>query len=357
MNVQQTIVKGVKEQLFFNNYLVIPNFGGFVVKSNPAHFSKSGGLIVPPSKTVSFNVQLKQNDGILTLWLQDKIACSSTEAFNHLTDFSDYCSSILNTRRRFTLDSIGFFYLDFENNICFEPQADTNLLTDSFGLAAISVRELEPTMIVSEKRNTVFVDRKLATEIMQPSPQKRNYRKVILPILLSLIFLSLLSLFVSTRNISGKLNASLFETSKNAFYNPISYSELKLSSVTDENPVYVADANGIANIEVEKNKTISVKATESSILSKPDLENNAIKLSNVRSNSKFEIVLGCFTVIENANKMVKKLSKQNVKAFLSGQNNKGMYVVSNGSFDSKDEAVEKLTEIKDSFPNAWIKTH
>src|SRR4051812_36740741 len=113
MNVQQTIIKGIQEQLFYNDYLVLPDFGGFVLKKKASHYSPTGGSIIPPSKTVSFNVQLKQNDGILVLWLQNKLACTSSEALSHLVEFSHYCSGILNTKRRLTLDGIGFFYLDF----------------------------------------------------------------------------------------------------------------------------------------------------------------------------------------------------------------------------------------------------
>src|SRR5437868_7519242 len=141
MNVQQTIIKGIKEQLFRNDYLVLPNFGGFVLKSSPSRFSASGGLLIPPTKTVTFNVQLKQNDGILAIWLQNTLGCTSNEALAHLKDFSEFCSGILNAKRRLTLEGIGFFYLDFENNVCFEPQQDSNFLTRSFGLTPVSIRE------------------------------------------------------------------------------------------------------------------------------------------------------------------------------------------------------------------------
>jgi hypothetical protein len=354
INVQQTIIKGIKEQLFFNNYLVIPNFGGFVLKSNTAHVSKSGGLIVPPSKTVSFNIQLKQNDGILALWLQNKLSCSSTEAILHLHDFADYCSSILQTRRRFTLEGIGFFYLDFENNICFEPQSDANFLSSSFGLAGISLKELE-LEITEIKKEPVFVDRVIHPQTLEQSIKpKKNYRKVVLPALFSIIFLSLLLLFVANTNISGKLNASLFAHSSSTTYAPINYCDLKLASHLEDNLPYVADANGIATIEIENNKTIAVKALELPVYS--EVVSHSMVSNNVAlSHSKFEIVLGCFSVIENANNMLEKLSKQHVNAFLSGKNNRGMYVVSNGAFETKDQAVEQLGKIKSTFPHAWIK--
>src|SRR5688572_27641542 len=131
MNVQQTIISGIREQLFFHEYLVLPGFGGFVLQSAPSHFSPSGSLLIPPSKTLSFNSQLKQNDGILARWLEKKLGCSMIEATAHLKDFTEFCSGILSVKRRLNLEGIGFFYLDFENNICFEPKQDSNFLTAS----------------------------------------------------------------------------------------------------------------------------------------------------------------------------------------------------------------------------------
>jgi len=353
MNIHQTILKGVKEQLFFNDYLVLPGFGGFVLKKSPAHFSSGGTLILPPSKTVSFNVQLKQNDGLFVQWLQKKINCDATQALKHLEDFAEYCKSLLNNRGRLTIDGIGFFYLDFENNICFEPQQQNNFLRESFGLAPVHIKELDIEIPV--KNNTVFVDRGIErTEIPTPVKKQRNYRKMAIAAVSGAILFSTIMVIVSTSKFSGPLKSAMFGNEAKAIYSPVNYSELNLKTIDPAKKDYVADANGIASLELDNNKTIAVKAFEtSSAETSVPTHNTTVASSHSRKN--FEVVLGCFSILNNAHKMVTQFTHKQIKASVAEQNEKGLYVVSSGSFNTKEEALVQLAEIKSSYPNAWIK--
>ena len=156
MNIHQHIIEGIKEQLFLNDYLVLPNFGGFVLKSKPTSYGLSSQMLMPPTKTVGFNIQLKQNDGILNNWLQEKLKCSKQEATQHLLDFANFCNSVLQSKRRLSLSGIGFFYLDFENNIGFEPSQDVNFNTQSFGLSAIQLKPIEEEQHIEKVTQPAF---------------------------------------------------------------------------------------------------------------------------------------------------------------------------------------------------------
>jgi hypothetical protein len=351
MNVHQTIIKGIKEQLFLNNYLVLPNFGGFVLKQVSSHFSASGGMLMPPSKNISFNSQLKQNDGILALWLQNQLNCDNNTAILHLNDFAEYCKSILANKGRLTIEGVGFFHTDFENNICFEPHQQTNFLSSSFGLCPVSVKEIE----IPQKAETIFVDRVITkTEVESETKKVRNYRRMAVVAVSGAFLLSCLFLVVSNNKISGKLQASLFGKEQKATYTPFSYQDLNLKNLSTNKKDYVADANGIATLELENNKTLAVQALENiSSETASNINHMAVKSRSAHKN--FEIVLGCFSVLDNANRMVKKLKAESVSAELSGQNNKGLYIVSSGSFDTKEDAAQQLSQIKTTCPNAWIK--
>ncbi len=356
MNVHQAIIKGIKEQLFFNNYLVLPNFGGFILKQVPSYFSASGGMLLPPSKTISFNAQLKQNDGILAQWIQSNLVCDHLQAINHLNDFAEYCKSILLNKGRLTIDGLGFFYSDFENNICFEPQQQVNFLTSSFGLSPVSIRELE----VESPRNTqaVFVDRLITNTAIEGQAQTkkiRNYRKAAIISFSGILLFSCLLFVVSNNKLGGTLKASLFGKEQKLNYSIMSYQELNLKNLSDAKKDYVADVNGIAVLELENNKIISVQAIENNFV-KTNLISNTQPANKINpSHKNFEIVLGCFSIINNANRMVKKLKSQNISANLAGQNNKGLYIVSAGNFETKEEALLQLSRFKDTSPNAWIK--
>jgi len=352
MNLHTHIVEGIKTLLHEQDYVVIPNFGGFVTQ---IHFSKylvEKNILTPPGKVISFNKQLRQNDGVLVFWLQNKLAINSELALKHLHEFSDYCNEVLRNKRRLSLESLGFFYLDIENNICFEPKNDSNYLLDSFGLTPVILNEL-PVVVEAEKE-IKLVDRTVE-ELKQELPIKRKRNLKPLAYVLmggSILFFSLAALVTINKTQGPLLSSGIFNNSANKTYKPITYTDLVLEKTNFEPNAYVANSEGIAVIELN-NKSVAVTLNEN-----PDATNVSLKtsVSNKVYSGKFQIVLGCFSLKNNAEKMVRKLKKKNVNAGISGINSKGMHVVSCAGFSSKDSAQNYLSEIKSSFPTAWIKT-
>ena len=349
MNIQQIIIEGIREQLFFNDYMVLPDFGGFVLKSKPAHFSGSGAQLVPPSKTVSFNSQFRQNDGILVLWLSKKINCTPAQALTHIKDFSDYCTGLLQSKRRLTINGIGFFYLDFENNVCFEPQKDANFLREAFGLGAVNMTEIAVQPVI-RKTETSFTDRKPVTQpVHEPAKTKRNYSKLILPTAVATLLCSMIILVLSGTRLNGELRSAMGGAETGSVYQPMNYSELDLKPLTPPRTPYIADANGIAILELGENNRIHVAIEEEALAA--GKENSMAPV--IKGN--YEVVLGCFSIQNNARKLVKKLGRQHVPARITGPNAKRLYVVSQVNFSSKEEALDALKEIQAKVPGAWIK--
>jgi hypothetical protein len=346
MSVQNTIITGIREQLYHHNYLVLPSFGGFVLQSRPAHFSSTGAQLIPPAKILSFNAQLRQNDGILSSWLQKKLSCPADEAATHIREFSDYCLGVLKTRRRLSLQGIGFFFMDFEDNLCFEPQQDVNFMTESFGLAPVTLREIFPAD-APQRTRTVFRDRMPEVVPSLPLKQTRRYGKMIEPALFIIIFVSLLLLFVSNTRMNGRLYSALSGTGTSGLYVPSSYPPLSLNEIASAQQSYVADANGVAMITLdEKTIPVHVNAAENS-------ETGLI--SDRKANAAYQVVLGCFSVERNAMKLVGQLKQKRLSSFISGRNAKGMYVVSAGGFNDHSKALHALNKVKAVVPNAWIK--
>ncbi len=353
MNLHAQIVDGIKILLHQQDYVVIPHFGGFVTQ---VHFSKlliEKNLLTPPGKIISFNKQLRQNDGVLALWLKEELKISADEALKHITEFSDYCSQVLRTKRRLNLENLGFFYLDLENNICFEPKNDSNYLLDSFGLGPVILNELSE--VVADKKEVEFVDRvgELAKQEL-PQKRKRNLKPLAYVALGgSILFFSLAALVTINRS-EGPLLSGIFSSATAKTYKPVTYTELVLEKTDSETKAYVPNSEGIAVVDITNNKTIAVNISANA------KEEVRVKKTHHYTNSskyggKFQIVLGCFSVRNNAEKMVRKLKKDNVRAGISGMT-KGMHVVSCAGFETKDSALTFLQEVKANFPNAWIKS-
>ncbi len=340
MTTQQTIICGIKHLLYKHDFLVVPGFGGFVLKSSPSRFH-ANGMILPPMKTVGFNLRLQLDDGILRSWLSEKLMCDPTLASLHLKDFSDYCNTLLRARKRFDMPEIGLFYLNLEGQISFEPLILQNYQTESFGLQPVSANRLIVESPVSSERSLKFEDRPAVI----PTPHPQRSRVYIASLALLALFVALTAL-VLNQKVNGPILATLFNRSTTGTYQKMEYPPLALKSMTSQEVGYTSDHSGIAILNCGD---LSVAVSVSPQVSVAPGHLNT-------STGKYELVAGCFGVKANAEKMVRKLTEEGMKATISARKQKGMYVVTAGSFNDADSAQQAKARHNHLLKHCWIRT-
>lgn len=347
----------IAELLFKHDCVIVPNFGGFVARNYNSNFSKGSNVLYPQSKHILFNKNLIHNDGLLISALMQKNDMPVVDATKRIEDYKEYVQSLLSVKKRFELDNIGLLYIDAENTLRFEAKTDVNFLLESFGFEPVIANELvtEPEKQISVKQ---FEDRKIVVESI--IPKKRSYAKIAtlaigLPVTLAFLLFAAYS----------KPMKPLLESSFNPFYTPektytpnTSKTNKAIFIPTIEKPSLLVNANGFATFKLSETGNILVASINDSI-AKTDKTavNKTLYISSKNKHSfdgKYQVVVGCFGVEENAEKLVNELAHKNVTAGISGINSKGLHVVSCGGFDSKEEAANLLSAIKSSFPNAWV---
>ena len=348
----------VAELLFKHDCVIVPNFGGFVARNYSSNFSKGSNLLYPQSKHILFNKNLVHNDGLLISALMQKNDISVFESTKQIEDYKDYIQSLLSVKKRFELNNIGLLYIDNENILRFEAKANVNFLIDSFGFEPVVANELSVD-IDKPTSARQFEDRRVVVE--QIVPKKKTYAKFItlaIGIPTTVAFL----LFAA----NSKPIKPLLESSFNPFYIPEkTYTPNKqkhnkpvfIHSV--EKPNLLVDANGFASFKLSENGTVMVACVDS--IAKTDKTLVAKSVFNASRNynsfdGKYQVVLGCFGIEKNANKLIQELQKKNISAGVSGINNKGLHIVSCGGFESKKDAINMLTTVRHEFPNAWVMT-
>ena len=60
----------LRELLFVQECVIIPGFGGFLTKYKSADIDYLNYTITPPTKSISFNRQLRNDDGLLVLTIK-----------------------------------------------------------------------------------------------------------------------------------------------------------------------------------------------------------------------------------------------------------------------------------------------
>ena len=63
--MNKSVENYISELLFLHDCVIMPEFGGFVGNQKSAQLNKSTGALIPPSKQILFNPNLKTNDGLL----------------------------------------------------------------------------------------------------------------------------------------------------------------------------------------------------------------------------------------------------------------------------------------------------
>jgi hypothetical protein len=144
------IEKHISDLLYRYQCVTVPGFGAFLTETVSAHVTGSASSFFPPKKVVSFNANVKNNDGLLAnrVALQEKM--SYELAVIKIGDVVNEWTYLLQNRNRVVLKNIGEISVNNEMNWVFEPANTVNYLTDSFGLTPFVSPEITRVILKQE---------------------------------------------------------------------------------------------------------------------------------------------------------------------------------------------------------------
>lgn len=128
------------ENLLYNyECVILPDFGGFIVRDSPANFNADHSIIKPKSKHIFFNPHLTHNDGLLYNEIQKQKNVSYSEAAEYYKQTLQTFKSDLNENAQLKFGNLGIFFQNDSGQIWFSPDQKFNLSIDSFGLFPVDV--------------------------------------------------------------------------------------------------------------------------------------------------------------------------------------------------------------------------
>ena len=116
--------------------VTIPNFGAFLTETISANIQESNQTFYAPKKVIFFNVNIKNNDGLLAnhMVTSDKILYS--DALIAIDKQVNQWKELLHNNEVLFFKNIGSISRNNDGNLFFEPSENVNFLTDSFGLSS-----------------------------------------------------------------------------------------------------------------------------------------------------------------------------------------------------------------------------
>jgi cell division septation protein DedD len=319
----------ISELLYRHDCVIVPGLGGFITNYRSAQIHPVSHTLRPPSKSISFNVQLQTNDGLLANYISACESVSYATAQSQIEHFVKALQNDLKHKKEAKLAKVGVLSLDTNGKITFEPDNTTNYLLDAFGLDTVQ----SPAII--RKSKVVSLPKQVAKSAKTIQKQKSSINWRVAAVILPLIGLS--------TYISFQQEAVSDAYANYAYLNPF---KVKPAAVYTPRHVETDEKNFIVETPKEAIKT-EVKSTPIEIEKIEVVEKEIIQLN-------YHLVAGCFSSEVNAENLVKNLQSKGFQSSVIGQNEKGLYRVAYQSFSNKEDALLQMTELKSAGKSTWL---
>jgi hypothetical protein len=170
----------LKKLLYQYDCLVVPALGGFLTHGVPATYHEATGQYLPPRRKVAFNEALRLDDGILLNYIMLHENCSREVALQAITDFVTTLKRQANTQGSFTIDGIGMFSVNTEQNLQFDPELRNNFLGNAYGFQPLTLTKqmVHPAVPVLDKAVEVRPLPVTALAVVQPEPASGSIAEV-----------------------------------------------------------------------------------------------------------------------------------------------------------------------------------
>ena len=300
-----TTANYISDLLYRYECVIVPNFGGFVTNEISAKVNHFTHTFYPPSKLLTFNSHLQNNDGLLANYVAAAKNISYSEALEVIEKEVVEWKLLMNVEV-LELENIGSFKLNKERKLIFEPANSLNYLTSSFGLGSYvspaikrvvyqeKIKQLEPFSTVETKRKTPAFIKYAAT-------------------------------------------AAILFALGTVGWNE--YQKMEYNSL-------------VAQAEQQQKKVEKTIQEATFVIANPL---PAITLNISKETYNYHIIAGAFRTPENAEKKLQQLLEKGYNAKILGVNKWDLTQVAFESFTTEDEAINKMRIIhKTESQDAWL---
>ena len=299
--------KAINSLLYTNDCVTVPGFGSFIVNKFSSVYDEKNGKFYPPSRRVSFNSKIKNNDGLLANFISNEDGIDFSVAVKNIHNEVINWKKKLN-KEPLVLNNIGELSYNSDENIVFSPDLDSNHFLGSFGLPSIYYKK-QPDLVSTYNESTL----KKYNDLKVNSSNSRVPDFV-------------------------KYAAALVIIISTTFFLSKDYEEYNIQNQL---------------ILEQENRQKTIQRVESAVFDFGSIP--AIELEIKVQPNKFHIIAGAFGVKSNADKLYNNLISKGYNPTKLPLNDKGLIPISFDNFSNRKEAVIALRQLQMSEnKDAWI---
>lgn len=315
------IEKQLKRLLYRFDCVIMPNFGAFLAKNISSQYHTNTQVFYPPKRTLTFNAQLKSDDGLLIKSLAKTHRLSYAQAKKEVHDFVNDLNTTLETSYKIYLEQIGTFEHTTDGVLRFYPD-NNSLRTDTFGLQPLQIESLY------HKNTDSSSVQVLEPEKNQPQEESATQK--------SSLYIKYAAIGLIALGIIGLIGYSAYQ---NQF-------KKNKSVVEDHQKPSIKDQLQSADFQLQHSlPTLTFNIADDRKV-ESDLQDLPIK---------FHVIAGAFRYKSNAIKKQNQLKKQGFESQMIGKNKYNLHQVSYKSFATREKALKSLKKIKQQQDQrAWL---
>ncbi|MES2519184.1 MAG: SPOR domain-containing protein [Bacteroidota bacterium] len=349
-----TVQNHIKELLFEQDCVVIPDFGGFVTNFDCAKIDSSNRSIAPPQKWLAFNALLKNDDGLLCNYISKEENISREQANIKIKAFVEETKRFISYDNVYQIEGLGTFSQNEESKIQFQPKLTNNFFSESFGMENVFFKKtdsLQKELLVVHTPNVsnstikqVFAthDREPMAEVLEDeAPQvygRRRFSRV-LPFVYGIIGTAL---FASAIYLYDKPTANL--SSLNPFQS---------QSIVIAQPI-------VKPVIKSVEPTVPIVKEETEV--KPLVEEKSAPLVEtkktiIESENRFFVITGSFGSKKNAQKLLNVLKSKGFEeaTLIFPKRNEKLIKVSAGGFINEADADSQAPKVAQAVnQKTWV---
>lgn len=300
----------ISDLLYRYECVIVPGFGAFLTQAVSAKVDENTNAFYPPKKVLSFNEQLKNNDGLLANYIAEVEKKPYEVAVKKINKKTKFLKSYLQQGETLTFKNIGDISLNSEGKIIFEPSYHLNYLTDAFGLTQF----VSPNIIREIYKKEVEAIEKIVP--LTITHEKRKTKPYLKYAAVAIIALTL-----------GGFGASNYYVNQIDIHNQLAQEE-----ATQQLENRIQEATFIIDNPLP-----------------------TVTLNVAKQSGNFHVVAGAFRIEANSTKKLKQLQKVGFSARKIGKNKYGLHQVVYASYETRGDAQRALYKIRKTHNrDAWL---
>lgn len=351
--------------LMRTNCVIVPDFGGFITNTKSAHIDYSKGVVYPPTKAVTFNKSLNNNDGFLVNEFSKQNCLNYSESMEAVNRFVRQTKTRLKQGERVSFENVGFLYTGTNGSLRFEQDRFFNLLMEAYGMGSVQFVP-EADVVLEKKVNKEPLTKQEETPIIPLKPTKKTntFGKIakyaaaaaLLPVLFYSFWIPTHT-DVLRSGVLFKDDFNPLKESAEAIYlkkdlNEISIDKLESNEVSFSEVINQLPENvSVYSFELNEDTFIPVKLKNASVIVKTESEGKTTDAAFAKL--RYHLIAGCFSNKSNADKLVQELSAQGLNAYIVDYHN-GLHRVSADQSNNKKSLDESRSTLSSNGFSSWI---